>query len=231
MTSVPPDAAARAATLRERIEDANREYYVFDNPSISDREYDELFRELRALEEKYPPLRTPDSPTQRVGAEPATQLAKHTHLVPMLSLGNAFDEGELEDWEKRIVRLGGDAVEASGYTAELKIDGAAISLTYREGVLIAGATRGNGTIGENVTATLRTIRGIPLRLRSADVLAGEAHEPLLPRLELLLVEGVPEREHRHEVLVLGERRLRLGAHAQRRRVRRAQRGMGFFERP
>ena len=121
MTSVPPEAAARAATLRERIEDANREYYVFDNPSLSDREYDQLFRELRALEEQYPALRTPDSPTQRVGAEPATQLAKHTHLVPMLSLGNAFDEGELEDWEKRIVRLGGDSVRVSGYTAELKI--------------------------------------------------------------------------------------------------------------
>src|SRR5215212_6629271 len=104
MTAVPPDAAARAATLRERIDDANREYYVLDQPSISDREYDELFRELRTLEERYPALRAGDSPTQRVGAEPATQLAKHTHLVPMLSLGNAFDEGELEDWEKRIIR-------------------------------------------------------------------------------------------------------------------------------
>ena len=173
MTSVPPDSAARAATLRERIEDANREYYVFDNPSLSDREYDQLFRELRALEEQYPALRTPDSPTQRVGAEPATQLAKHTHLVPMLSLGNAFDEGELEDWEKRIVRLGGDSVRASGYTAELKIDGAAVSLTYRDGVLEIGTTRGNGTIGEVVTANIRTVRDVPLRLR------GKGHPPLL----------------------------------------------------
>jgi DNA ligase (NAD+) len=171
--SPPPDAAARAATLRERIEDANREYYVLDNPTLSDREYDTLFRELRALEEKYPALRTPDSPTQRVGAEPATQLAKHTHLVPMLSLGNAFDEGELEDWEKRIVRLGGDSVRAGGYTAELKIDGAAVSLTYREGVLEIGTTRGNGTIGEVVTANIRTVRDVPLRLRGKD------HPPLL----------------------------------------------------
>jgi DNA ligase (NAD+) len=171
--SPPPDAAARAATLRERIEDANREYYVLDNPSLSDREYDALFRELRALEEQYPALRTPDSPTQRVGAEPATQLAKHTHLVPMLSLGNAFDEGELEDWEKRIIRLGGESVRASGYTAELKIDGAAVSLTYRDGVLEIGTTRGNGTIGEVVTANIRTIREIPLRLR------GSGHPPLL----------------------------------------------------
>jgi DNA ligase (NAD+) len=171
--SPPPAAAARAATLRERIEDANREYYILDTPSISDREYDQLFRELRALEEEYPALRTPDSPTQRVGAEPATQLAKHTHLVPMLSLGNAFDEGELEDWEKRIVRLGGDSVRASGYTAELKIDGAAVSLTYRDGVLEIGATRGNGTIGEVVTANIRTVRDVPLRLRGKD------HPPLL----------------------------------------------------
>jgi DNA ligase (NAD+) len=173
MTAVPPDAAARAATLRERIDDANREYYVLDQPSISDREYDELFRELRALEERYPALRTGDSPTQRVGAEPATQLAKHTHLVPMLSLGNAFDEGELEDWEKRIVRLAGDSVRASGYTAELKIDGAAVSLTYRDGVLETAATRGNGTIGEVITANVRTVHDVPLRLR------GTGHPPLL----------------------------------------------------
>ena len=165
--SPPPDAAARAATLRERIEDANREYYLLDAPSISDREYDQLFRELRMLEEQYPSLRTADSPTQRVGAEPATQLAKHTHLVPMLSLGNAFDESELEDWEKRIVRLGGESVRASGYTAELKIDGAAVSLTYRDGVLEIGTTRGNGTVGEVVTANIRTVRDVPLRLRGA----------------------------------------------------------------
>ncbi len=173
MTAVPPDAAARAATLRKQIDDANREYYVRDQPSLPDREYDQLFRELRALEEKYPSLRTADSPTQRVGAEPATQLAKHTHLVPMLSLGNAFDESELEDWEKRIVRLAGDSVQASGYTAELKIDGAAVSLTYRDGVLEIGTTRGNGTVGEVVTANIRTVHDVPLRLR------GSGHPRLL----------------------------------------------------
>lgn len=167
MTAVPPDAAARAATLRRQIDDANREYYVLDQPSLPDREYDQLFRELRALEEQYPSLRTADSPTQRVGAEPATQLAKHTHLVPMLSLGNAFDESELEDWEKRIVRLAGDSVQESGYTAELKIDGAAVSLTYRDGVLEIGTTRGNGTVGEVVTANIRTVHDVPLRLRGA----------------------------------------------------------------
>ena len=173
MTDAPAEAAARAETLRQQIEQANYEYYVLDRPSISDREFDLLFRELRELEEKFPILRTPDSPTQRVGAEAATQLAKHSHLVPMLSLGNAFNEDELTDWERKIRRLAGDAAVVGGYTAELKIDGAAVSLTYRDGVFETGTTRGNGSVGEVVTANLRTIREIPLRLR------GKGHPPLL----------------------------------------------------
>ena len=160
-----PEVAARAATLREQIERALYEYHVLDRPSLSDAEYDRLFRDLQRLEEQHPALRTPDSPTQRVGAEPASQLAKHTHLVPMLSLANAFNADELEAWQERLVRLAGDDVLRAGYTCELKIDGAAVSLTYREGVLIEGATRGNGTIGEAVTANLKTIHEIPLRLR------------------------------------------------------------------
>ncbi|HET9424528.1 MAG TPA: NAD-dependent DNA ligase LigA [Gemmatimonadaceae bacterium] len=160
--------AARVATLREQLERANHEYYVLDSPTLSDAEYDRLFRELQSLEREHPELRTDDSPTMRVGAEPQSQLAKHQHLVPMLSLGNAFNAEELEAWEERLVRFAGEDVRASGYHCELKIDGAAISLTYREGVLVAGATRGNGTIGENVTANLRTIRGIPLRLHGKD---------------------------------------------------------------
>jgi DNA ligase (NAD+) len=159
------DLSARAATLREQIEHANYEYYVLDRPTLSDRDYDRLLRELQELERAHPTLRTADSPTMRVGIEPQSALAKHQHLVPMLSLGNAFNAQELEDWEARLVRLAGDDVRRSGYTCELKIDGAAVSLSYREGVLIAGATRGNGIIGENVTANLRTIRQIPLRLR------------------------------------------------------------------
>lgn len=157
--------AARAATLREQIERAIYEYYVLDRPSLSDAEYDWLFRELKALETEHPSLRTADSPTLRVGIEPQSALAKHRHLVPMLSLANAFDAAELAAWEERLVRLAGDDVHRAGYTCELKIDGAAVSLTYRDGVLIAGATRGNGVIGENVTANLRTIKQIPLRLR------------------------------------------------------------------
>ena len=159
------ELSARAAALREQLERANYEYYVLDRPTLTDADYDKLFRELQALEREYPELRTDDSPTLRVGAEPQSQLAKHQHLVPMLSLANSFNDEELEAWEERLVRFAGEDVRKAGYHCELKIDGAAISLTYREGVLIAGATRGNGTIGENVTANLRTIRGIPLRLR------------------------------------------------------------------
>src|SRR5919199_361413 len=163
----PAALAARAAELRERLERASYEYYVLDRPTLSDREYDQLFRELQELERAHPELRTPDSPTQRVGAEPASALAKHRHLVPMLSLGNAFNDEELAEWEERLKRLVGEDVLRSGYTAELKIDGAAVSLTYRDGVLVTGATRGNGVVGEEVTANLRTIRDVPLRLRGA----------------------------------------------------------------
>jgi DNA ligase (NAD+) len=162
------ELAARAATLREQLERANYEYYVLDRPTFTDFEYDRLFRELQAIEREHPELRTDDSPTLRVGAEPQSQLAKHQHLVPMLSLANAFNDEELEAWEERLVRFAGEDVRKAGYHCELKIDGAAISLTYREGVLVAGTTRGNGAIGENVTANLRTIRGIPLRLRGSD---------------------------------------------------------------
>ena len=159
--------AARAATLRERLEHASHEYYVLDRPTLSDAEYDRMFRELQELERANPELRTPDSPTQRVGAPPQSALPKHTHLVGMLSLGNAFDEEELDDWYARIARIVGTDAERDGFTAELKIDGAAVSLTYVDGVLVTGATRGNGTIGEDVTPNVRTIREIPLRLRTA----------------------------------------------------------------
>jgi DNA ligase (NAD+) len=151
---VDPTASARAAALREELERASYEYHVLDQPSISDAEYDRRYRELLQLEETHPTLRTADSPTQRVGAEPASQLAKYTHLVPMLSLGNTFNEEELAAWEERLVRMAGDDVRRSGYTCELKIDGAAVSLTYRDGVFVQGTTRGNGTVGETVTTNV-----------------------------------------------------------------------------
>jgi DNA ligase (NAD+) len=169
---VAGDAASRAAELRSRIEAANRDYYVLDAPTISDAEYDRLFRELRDLESAHPALRTPDSPTQRVGAEPASRLEKTEHLAPMLSLDNAFNVEELRAWETRNARIA-DEVRQGGYVVEVKIDGLAVALTYEDGVLVKGATRGNGVVGEDVTRNLRTIRDIPLRL---------LHEPgRLPR--------------------------------------------------
>jgi len=157
-------AAARAAELRRILERANEAYYVLDKPEISDAEYDRLFRELQDLEAKHPNLRTPDSPTLRVGAEPAAGFKKHRHLVPMLSLANAFTEAELAEWEERNARIVPE-VKQAGYTLEVKIDGAAVSLTYEAGLLVVGATRGNGVIGEDVTANLRTVLDLPLRLR------------------------------------------------------------------
>ncbi len=161
------ELAARAEDLRRRLELASYEYHVLDQPTISDAQYDRLYRQLIELEEAHPTLRTPDSPTQRVGAEPVSQLAKHTHLVPMLSLANAFNEEELAAWEERIIRIAGTEVRRSGYNCELKIDGAAVSLTYHDGVFVEGTTRGNGIIGEAVTANLRTIRDVPLKLKGS----------------------------------------------------------------
>jgi DNA ligase (NAD+) len=161
-----PESAARAAELRRILTRAIHAYYVLDAPEMSDAEYDRLFQELQALEAEHPELRTSDSPTQRVGAEPATSLVKHTHLNPMLSLANAFSDADLDEWEARNARIAPDVVTA-GYTLEVKIDGAAVSLTYRDGVLEVGATRGNGVTGEVVTANLRTVPDIPLRLQGS----------------------------------------------------------------
>jgi len=147
------------------LERAQHEYYVLDRPSLSDADYDRFFRELQAIERDHPELRDADSPTARVGAEVGeSHLAKHSHLVPMASLDNAFDEAELTEWDARLRKLVGEAVDKDGYCCELKIDGAAISLTYRNGVLEIGATRGNGSVGEDVTANLRTIADVPRKL-------------------------------------------------------------------
>jgi DNA ligase (NAD+) len=158
------DPRARASQLRDILNRAAHEYYVLDAPVLSDREYDTLFREQQDLENSNPQLRSADSPTVRVGAAPQTSLVKHEHIVAMLSLGSAFDDNELAAWQERLVRLAGNDIESSGYTVELKIDGAAVSLTYENGVFTTGATRGNGSIGEVVTENLRTVRDVPLRL-------------------------------------------------------------------
>ncbi|WP_373063948.1 NAD-dependent DNA ligase LigA [Gemmatimonas sp.] len=173
MSIVPSPTAQRAAELRELLTRAQHEYYVLDRPALSDAEYDRLFRGLQAIEQEYPTLRTEDSPTLRVGAPVQSAFQSHRHLVRMLSLDNAFDHAELLAFEQSIERVVGASVHKGGYTVELKIDGAAIALTYRDGVLVTGTTRGDGTDGEDVTVNIRTIRGVPLRL------LGDGHPPLL----------------------------------------------------
>ena len=155
-------AQARAQELRLKIEDANYRYYVLDDPQLSDADYDQLLRELLDIEDRYPELRTPDSPTQRVGAAASERFAPYEHEVPMLSLANAMNEAELRAFDERVRKGAG----AQTYVVELKIDGLATSLQYRDGAFARGGTRGDGRVGEDVTPNLRTISSIPLRLRS-----------------------------------------------------------------
>ena len=153
------DAAASIAELRRRIEDANQRYHGLDAPDITDAQYDALVRELDALERAHPELASTDSPTRKVGAAPSGRFAEVVHAVPMLSLGNAFEEGEVADFVRRIrERLDRDDL---AFSAEPKLDGLAISLRYEDGVFVQGATRGDGASGEDVTANLRTIGDIP----------------------------------------------------------------------
>ncbi len=164
----------KIAQLREQIDMHNHRYYVMDDPIIGDAEYDSLFRELQSLETRHPELQTADSPSLRVGAAPLKVFAEVQHRTPMLSLNNAFSEGEVRAFDARIREsLGMDEIE---YAVEPKFDGLAITLSYREGVFVKGATRGDGSVGEDVTENLRTVRDIPLRLKEniADVeLRGE----------------------------------------------------------
>ena len=159
-----PDVASRAETLREQIRRHEHAYYVLDMPEITDAEFDALFLELRRIEESRPELVTADSPTRRVGGEASEQFAKVRHRSPMLSLQNAFDESEIRAFDKRVRAAVGDEVV---YCAELKIDGLAISCTYTKGRLTRAATRGDGTVGEDVTANIKTIRSIPLTVTPA----------------------------------------------------------------
>ncbi|MFY0989468.1 NAD-dependent DNA ligase LigA [Halomonas sp. C05BenzN] len=162
-----PDQKIRdeVVRLRAELEDANYRYYVLDEPRLTDADYDRRLRRLQEIEDAHPELVTPDSPTQRVGAAPDAGFPEVQHAVPMLSLDNAFDEAELAAFVKRI----GDRLERDGddlaFCCEPKLDGAAVSLVYEHGVLVSGATRGDGRIGEGITSNLRTLRSIPLRLR------------------------------------------------------------------
>ncbi len=156
-------AEKRVARLRERIERANYEYHALDAPTMSDEAYDALMRELVELEAKHPELVTPESPTKRVGAAPSSRFAPVEHASPMLSLSNAFDEAELRAFDQRVRKALGRHDVA--YVCELKIDGLAVNLTYEDGRFAQGATRGDGLVGEDITANLRTIKSIPLTLR------------------------------------------------------------------
>jgi len=177
-------AEERALELRRRLEHHNHRYYVLDDPEISDSEYDALLNELRDLEAEHPELRTADSPTQRVGAKPLDKFEHVRHLQPMLSLANARNEEELHAWVVRIeARLKKDGADdaAIRFVSEPKIDGLAISLVYEHGVLVRGATRGDGEVGEDVTQNLRTVGAIPLRVEGAPPLLevrGEIYLPL-----------------------------------------------------
>jgi DNA ligase (NAD+) len=181
----PRDPAERIEQLRAEIRHHNRRYYELDAPEIPDAEFDALMRELRALEDEFPDLVTPDSPTRVVGGAPSPAFAAVVHRVPMMSLDNAFDEAELQAWgarlERRLAELGDVAVEV-GFVCELKIDGLAISLRYEGGSLVQAATRGDGRIGEDVTANVRMIEAIPERLPpgSPSVLEvrGEVYMPI-----------------------------------------------------
>lgn len=169
-------AIKRIEELRELLHKYNYEYYVLDRPSVPDAEYDRLMQELIALEEQYPDLKTKDSPSQRVGGEALDAFRKVEHRTPMLSLANAFNEGDLRDFDRRVRQEAGDDV---AYVCELKIDGLAVSVRYEDGYFVQGATRGDGVTGEDITENLKTIRSLPLRLNEPVTLEarGEAYMP------------------------------------------------------
>ena len=163
MTRAPDAARKSAAALRDEINDHNHRYYVLDSPVISDAQYDKLLRELQDLEQKHPDLISPDSPTQRVGAQPLASFGEVRHKIPMTSMDNAFDDDEARDWDARCRK--GLERDTVGYTVEPKYDGTSMSLRYENGLLMQAGTRGDGTTGEDVTVNVRTIHTVPLRLQ------------------------------------------------------------------
>lgn len=177
---MPSTPATRILELRRLIDDANHRYHVLDDPHIPDADYDRLLRELEALEARHPEYAEPDSPTMRVGGAPSAKFAEVRHALPMLSLGNAFSDDEVREFVARIGKETGD--DDPLFSAEPKLDGLAISLRYEDGALVRGATRGDGEKGEDVTANLRTVKSIPLRLRTPTPpkvleVRGEAYMP------------------------------------------------------
>ena len=181
MTKASPDVISRAGELRDIITEHNYQYYVLDDPRVPDAEYDRLFRELQDLEAQYPDIVTPDTPTRRVGASVETTFEEVVHRIPMLSLDNAFSDEELRDFDRRVRdRLKTD--DDIEYVCEPKLDGLAVSLHYESGVLTRAATRGDGYTGEDITANIRTIPSVPLRLRGDNIpelveVRGEVYMP------------------------------------------------------
>src|SRR5436190_10687478 len=164
MTRATPEIRARVLALRAEIDEHNYRYHALDAPTIADAAYDALFRELQALEAEHPELRSPDSPTGRVGDAPVGAFAPVQHRIPMLSLANAYADEEVEAFVQRIAKVvGSDEID---FSVEPKLDGLAISLLYEGGRFVRGATRGDGSTGEDVTHTLRTVKSIPLQLRA-----------------------------------------------------------------
>ena len=192
------EARKRIEELSGALNYHNYRYHVLDSPEISDEQYDAMLVELERLEEQFPELRRPDSPSQRVGAEPSEQFASVEHAIPMLSLDKSFDGDELIEFDRRLKRhLGIDEAEPLAYVCELKIDGLAVSLRYEDGVLVQGATRGDGRRGEDITANLRTVRSIPLRLQGEPPpvieARGEVYLPI-PEFERINAERVAAEE-------------------------------------
>ncbi len=207
MSGAPEEVRRKIASLRREIERHDYLYYVLDAPVISDAEYDRLMAELQRLERQYPSLITPDSPTQRVGGKPREGFATVRHAEPMLSLANAFGEEELREFDHRVRNaLGSNAYE---YVVELKIDGLAVALTYQDGLFVRGATRGDGETGEDITANLKTVRSIPLRLREPVHLLEVRGEMYMPKEAFLKLNR--QREERGEATFANPRNAAAGS--------------------
>jgi len=170
MADIPQSVLEAYQQLKDGLNQHNYAYYVLDDPTIPDSQYDQLMGRLQALEAEYPALRTDDSPSQRVGGEALTQFTQVRHEVPMLSLDNAFSADDMADFDRRVKdRLNLHDQTQVAYVCEPKLDGVAVSLLYQQGLLVRAATRGDGAVGEDITANVRTIKSIPLRLRGDDV--------------------------------------------------------------
>ncbi len=221
-----PKPSDRAATLRQTIDHHNHKYYVDASPEISDRDFDRLLQELIDLEKKHPELATPDSPTQRVGGQPIEGFAKVTHRVPMMSIENSYSADDLRKFDADVRKAAG-TVEVS-YTVEMKIDGVSMSMTYLNGRLEQGATRGSGSVGDDVTHNLRTITGIPLKLRSttAPALFEVRGEVYMTRAELVRINA--ERVKAEEEPYANTRNLTAGTLKQLDPKECAKRKLSFF---